>query len=207
MSYSVNWISKVISIPSSDLELVSGTRYRLVMSDFLSEIRRLESEPSQGLWAEQILSHTNAQTLAGVTFAPSDEVVNGYTIQFTGVATRVDLAGSNNNLIDVLIATGVSVVPSNSAGLQLVATNGNAYSLSEIGEAVWANMTAQSLVERQILATKILRNKMVTDPVSGEQVIYDDDGITVLLRGDLYEGTGTGQKYRGQGAERRERLE
>lgn len=207
MSYSVNWISKVISIPSSDLELVAGTRYRLVMSDFLSEIRRLEADPAQGLWADQILSHTNAKTLAGVTFAPADEVINGYTVQFTGAATRVDLAGSNNNLIDVLIATGVSVVPSNSAGLQLVATNGNAYSLLEIGEAVWANMTAQSLVERQILATKILRNKMITDPVSGEQVIYDDDGITVLLRGDLYEGTGTGQKYRGQGAERRERLE
>lgn len=121
MAYSVNWITKVISIPTSDLTLVSGTRYRLEMSAFLSEIRRLEWSRDDGLWAEQILDHTNAKTLAGATFAPLDEIINGYTIQFTGVATRVDLVGTNNNVVDVLVPTGVSVVPSNSAGLQVVA--------------------------------------------------------------------------------------
>lgn len=120
MAYSVNWITKVISIPSADLELVSGTRYRLQMSAFLKEIRRLEWAYGDGMWAPQILDHTNAKTLAGTTFAPFDEVINGYTIQFTGAATRVDLVGSNNNLIDVLIPTGVAVVPSNSAGLLIV---------------------------------------------------------------------------------------
>lgn len=91
--------------------------------------------------------------------------------------------------------------------VRTVATSGNVYTLTEISDATWANLTAQLLMTKQELVTKILRNKTVTDPVTGEQVIYDDDGITVLLRGDLYEGTGTGQKYRGQGAERRERLE
>lgn len=207
MSYSVNWITKVVSIPTADLVPVVGTRYRLEMASFLSEIRRLEADPAQGLWADQILAHTNATTLAGVTFAPLDEVINGYTVQFTGAATRVDLAGSNNNLVDVLISTGVAVVPSNSAGLQIVATSGNAYSLLEISESVWAHLSAQSLLTKQEFAIKILRNKMITDPDTGEQIIYDDDGITVLLRGFLYEGTTTAQKYRGKGAERRERLE
>lgn len=123
MSYAVNWLTKVISIPTSDLVWVSGTRYQLLMSDFLSETRRLEATPADGLWAEQILDHTNAKTLAGATFAPFDEVINGYTIQFTGAATRVDLVGSNNNIVDVLIATGVALVPSNSAGLQVVSVS------------------------------------------------------------------------------------
>lgn len=130
MSYSVNWITKIISIPTTDLVLVSGARYRLEMSSFLHEIRRLEADPTQGLWADQILDHTNPKTLAGVTFAPFDEIINGYTIQFTGAATRVDLAGSNNNLIDVLIPTGVAVVPNNSAGLQIVTVNTGASALT-----------------------------------------------------------------------------
>lgn len=126
MAYSVDWLNKVISIPDSDLTLVSGTEYDLNMSDFLIEIRRLESEFTEGLYADQILEHVNAKTLAGIQFAPFDEVINGYTIQFTGTLTRVNIKGSNNNLTDVLIATGVTVVPSNSAGLQLVSSGGSA---------------------------------------------------------------------------------
>lgn len=54
---------------------------------------------------------------------------------------------------------------------------------------------------------KLLRNKRVTDPVTGVQTIYDDDGVTVLLQGDLFEDAAGTQDYRGQGAERSERLE
>ena len=125
MSYSVNWVAKIISIPTSDLTLVSGTRYSLDMADFLAEVRRLEWEFTEGLWAPSILDHTNTRyDFAGANYAPFDDMLNDYTIQFTGVATRVDLLGSNNDIIDVLIPTGVSVVPSNSAGLQVVETVG-----------------------------------------------------------------------------------
>ena len=120
MAYSVNWLTKVISIPTSDLTLVSGNEYDLSMGDFLVEIRRLESSFTEGLYADQILEHTNGKSLAGVNYAPFDEIINNYSVEFTGSATRVNLKGSNNNLVDVLIANGVSVVPSNSAGLQIV---------------------------------------------------------------------------------------
>lgn len=53
---------------------------------------------------------------------------------------------------------------------------------------------------------KILRNKQVTDPVAGTMTVYDDDGSTVLLTGPLFEDAAGVQAYRGQGAERRERL-
>lgn len=120
MSYSVNWITKVVSVPTADLTLVSGTRYSLSMPNFLAEIRRLEWEFTEGLWAPAILDHTNTRTdFAGANYAPFDDMLNGYTVQFTGIATRVDLLGSNNDLVDVLLPTGVSVVPSNSAGLQI----------------------------------------------------------------------------------------
>jgi hypothetical protein len=93
------------------------------MADFLAEIRRLEWDFDEGLWAAPILDHTNTRfDFAGADYAPFDEIINGYTVQISGAATRVDLLGSNNNFIDVLTPTGVSVVPSNSAGLQVVQT-------------------------------------------------------------------------------------
>ncbi len=53
---------------------------------------------------------------------------------------------------------------------------------------------------------QLLRNKSITDPVTGVQTVYEDDSATVLVSGQLYEGADTAQTYRGQGAERRERL-
>jgi len=125
MSYIVNWITKVISVPTADLTFVSGTRYSLNMSDFLTEIRRLEWDFSGGLWAITILDHTNTRfDFAGVNYAPFDDMLNGYTVIFTGVATRIDLLGSNNDIIDVLIPSGIAIVPNNSAGLQVVDSGG-----------------------------------------------------------------------------------
>jgi hypothetical protein len=123
VAYVVNWITKVVTIPTSDLTLVSGTRYSLTMSDCLTAVRGLEWGFSDGMWALPILDHSDTRfDFAGVDYAPFDDFINGYTVEFTGLATRVDLLGSNNNLIDVLVDNGVSVVPSNSAGLQVVET-------------------------------------------------------------------------------------
>lgn len=55
------------------------------------------------------------------------------------------------------------------------------------------------------LIQKLLRNKFVTDPVTGMATIYDDNGA-VLYQGLLYEDAGGTQLYRGQGAQRRERM-
>jgi len=54
---------------------------------------------------------------------------------------------------------------------------------------------------------KILRNKSVTDPTTGIMTIYDDDGVTPLLSADTFENVDGTQPYRGQGADRRDRLE
>ena len=128
MAYTVNWVTKVITVPTTDLTLVSGTHYSLDMADCLAELRRLEWEFTDGLWAPSILDHTNTRfDFAGANYAPFDDFINGYTLGFSGAVERVDLLGSNNDLIDVLVVTGVSVVPSNSAGLQLVDASGGGF--------------------------------------------------------------------------------
>ena len=54
---------------------------------------------------------------------------------------------------------------------------------------------------------KILRNKTITDPDTGVMTVYDDDGVTPFLSGDIFEDADGAQPYRRDGIERRERLE
>ena len=118
MAYTVQWATtREIYIPASDLSLISGANYRLNMRDFRNEIRRLEWELSEGLAADQVVKHSPSEVLSGTTYAPFDRVINGYNITFDPVIEKVFLEGSNNNLVDVFNFNGVTVVPSNSAGL------------------------------------------------------------------------------------------
>ncbi len=144
MSYTVDWIGKAITIPTSDLTLVGGTEYDLDMSEFWLELRRLEADPNEGLWAPQILAHANTRTLAGTTFIMENEVINGYTVQFSGVATRVNLRADNDNLADVFVATGITLVTFNSAGNTLTVTGSGvtAQDKLDIADQVWKEILA-----------------------------------------------------------------
>jgi hypothetical protein len=59
---------------------------------------------------------------------------------------------------------------------------------------------------RLVLLEKFARNKLITDPNTGVMTLYDDNGVDVLLSGQLYEDETTAQPYRALGADRRERL-
>jgi len=73
----------------------------------------------------------------------------------------------------------------------------------EIAQEVWATPEA----DRIALAAKILQNKTITNPTTGQMVVFDDDGVTPFLAAGLFEDADGTQPYRGQGAEHRERLE
>ena len=84
------------------------------------------------------------------------------------------------------------------------------------GTAKWTNRDTYAgtnvkdeLVDGEQLAImrKIMRNRMETNPTTGEMTIYDDDGVTPLLRGNIYEDVLAAQAYRGRGMERRNRLD
>lgn len=67
-----------------------------------------------------------------------------------------------------------------------------------------ALLSADTLLLERI--EKILRNKLITDPVAGTITVYDDDGITVLLSASIFQDAAGTIPYAGQGSERRERL-
>lgn len=190
MAYTVDWIAKTISIPVSDLTLVSGTWYRLSMVDFLIEIRRLEASPVDGLWAIEILDHTNPQIdFAGADYYGFDKIVNGYSVQFEPPATRVDLIGSNNNIADVLIVNGISVVPSNTAGGQRITAGSGVTAQDKIDIAalsatdVWSAASALGLLSDVEFIKDVEGGKW--EIVGNQMVFYKADNTTEVARFSL----------------------
>ena len=71
------------------------------------------------------------------------------------------------------------------------------------GAGTWDDST---MLTRQVLIEKILRNRLETDPVTGVMTLYDDDNVTPLISGTIFEDIAQAQAYRGQGIDRRNRL-
>jgi hypothetical protein len=140
MPISVDWPSKVISVPQSYLTHLSGSRYQLDTEQFRLDLKDLEDDP---LGIAYVDTHRrNAPvTLSGATYAQTLEIINGYTITFEDVGTpyRVSLVGSNNNIADVTNVNQVSIQSNNSAGLiQVVSGSGVLpQDITDIKNAVW----------------------------------------------------------------------
>ena len=197
MAISINHVTKVISIPKADTAFVetnAATGYEVRSFDEYAFMRELADylDSEAGVALPNAFSHNTAVTISGVTYARAFLILEPYTITFESGAYQVKLIGGmNNNILDVLNPNGVSVIPANSAGLQMVSA----------GSGLSAPQD-----ERLARIEKFLRNKRITDPVAGTQTLFDDDGTTVLVEGDLFEDAAGTQPYRGQGAERAERL-
>ena len=144
MSYSVNWVTKLITIPLSDLTLVSGSNYTLAVADVHDEIRRLEWEQSGGLWAPYILNHYPTVTLSGIPKTRTVEMVNGYTWNVDSTNINISLIGIDSNLLDTYIpGNGISLLANNSVGKQDVAALGSS---EDIRAAVWDSPESANLL-------------------------------------------------------------
>lgn len=81
---------------------------------------------------------------------------------------------------------------------------------ASIAAAVWdaaAIGTDGTMGGVLVLLRKLGLNAQVTDPVAHTITVFDDDDVTPLFTAALFEDAGGTVGYRGQGAERRERLE
>lgn len=128
MAITVDWPSKVITIPQGDLTLIGGTLYELDTNAFRLALKDLEDDPAEGMVWPDTHRHNAEVTVAGTTFARVIEIINGYMVEFEDGAYTVRLAGSNNNIFDVengvLVQNTVQVIAQNSAGLIVVSSGG-----------------------------------------------------------------------------------
>lgn len=123
MALQPNWVTRVITIPKADLTLVSGTLYELDVGKLKLDLGVL-SASEEGMRYPKIFNHNGEVTVAGITYARTLEIVNGYSIEFEDGAYSVRLVNANNNVFDIqngiLVQNQVQVIPTNSAGLQVV---------------------------------------------------------------------------------------
>lgn len=127
MPISIDYGTKVISVPQADLTLVSGTIYRCNTETQFRQIVNALMASAEGMPFDTPINHNTEVVVAGVTYARTIELINNYTVQFTPDSQwTVILEGSNNNIFDVengiLVQNQVQVIPTNSAGLQVVTT-------------------------------------------------------------------------------------
>ena len=121
MALSLDPATRVISVPQSDLTLVSGTLYSMNTDNFRKDVMDLLASEDYA-WMPDAFIHNTAVTVAGTTFARTLEFINSYSITFTpDTGWSVRLEGSNNNIFDIqngiLNQNTVQVIPTNSAGL------------------------------------------------------------------------------------------
>jgi hypothetical protein len=107
---------------------------------------------------------------------------------------QVEVAGGNMTAVDDLAAELDPILPT--AFTQVLRTLSSSATITDLA-IINANTE---------LARKLQTNRLETDPVAGLLTLYDDDDVTVLLTAPLFEDVGGIQSYRGQGAERRNRL-
>lgn len=175
MAISINWGARVINVPQADLAVIGGGLYELDVDVFRLALKNLE-DSEEGMAFPETHRHNTPVTLAGVTYARSVEIVNGYTVTFEDGPYRVRFAGANHNIGDVCNVNQVSLLIQNSAGLIQVDTGGgggSAPSASTVAAAVWAHA-------KGAMTAAILAGKCKLDKTTGVLTVYADNGVTVL---------------------------
>ena len=119
MAISIDWNTRVITVPKNDLLLVQDVPSEIRSMDlnwFRLSVKVLESS-EDGQNNPDIIRHNTEVTLGGLTYARTIEVINGYTITFEDGQWAVNLIGANSNVADKTNVNQVSVRPQNSAGM------------------------------------------------------------------------------------------
>jgi hypothetical protein len=118
MSYSVNWATRIVSIPKADTTLVSSSPdvRSLDVLTLWQNLRDLQDD-ADGMAYVDMVRNTPPVTVAGVTLTRVVELVNNFRIQFEDGQYAVNIIGGNSNIADAVVKNMVSVNTANSAGL------------------------------------------------------------------------------------------
>lgn len=119
MAISIDWPTKVITVPKVDTTLVDAGPPEirsLDVNQFRKDLNALQAG-EEGLPFDITHTHNAPVTVAGITLARVVEIINGYTVTFEDGSYAVNLTGANNNISDVMNLNTVSLRSANSAGL------------------------------------------------------------------------------------------
>lgn len=142
MAISIDWATKIITIPKADTALVDAGPPEIRSLDvdaFRLELKTLEDN-EQGITFLKTHNHTGEYTISGVTYARAVQIVSGYTVTFENGTYVVQLLYANNNVQDVTNYNNVQTAAQNSAGLITVVQGSGVTSqdMTDIAAEVWS---------------------------------------------------------------------
>ena len=164
-------------------------------------------------WANERTTEQGIRTLIGGLIAEDQA-------NYKVVSSRINLKLDNSASTGVLFTGNlrlyrddgaVPVVGSTSGGGSITLYADKVYvaetGTSGLTASESAKLDAITGIDQNVATVKkVLTNKRVTNPSTGQQIVYDDDNTTTLLSGAIYEDVAGTQPYRGQGVERADRL-
>lgn len=112
----IDWPTKIIHILIENLTPVSPNLYELDVNDLRLALKLLEESEDGMVWPTTHI-HNTSIVLAGVTYARTLQIINGYKVQFENSQYTVRCIGGNHNLADVKVQNSVSLIIGNSSGL------------------------------------------------------------------------------------------
>ena len=148
MNVSVNWLTKTITIPKSELVQVQATPneiYQLDLQAFRLALLDIQDSPD-GIVYPDTHRHNTTVTVGGVTLARVIEIINDYMIEFEDGQYAVNLIGANSNVADRVVVNQVSVRSANSAGLVQSTAALTQTDIDNVSNAVWANAFVKKLL-------------------------------------------------------------
>lgn len=116
---SIDWATKVISVPRDYMTLIQSTPIEireLNINQFRLDLKALEAS-EEGAVFPDTHRHNTEVLLGGIIYARVVEIINGYTVTFEDGSYAVNLIGANSNIGDVVNLNMVSVRSNNAAGL------------------------------------------------------------------------------------------
>lgn len=194
MALSINWSSKVISVPQADLTPLGGGIYSLDLNWFRLALKDLE-DSEEGMCFPATHTHNTEITLSGVTYSRFIEIINGYTVTFENGLYAINAVGANSNIADVMNVNNVSLRTFNSAGLITVVSGSGVTEQDklDIADRVWDETISEHV---DVGSTgKVLSDigKIETGRwkiVNNQMIFYDEDGLSELYVFDLFDASG-----------------
>jgi len=111
MALLLDWSTKVITVPKTELTHVSGTHHTITVDYWWQLLREANYN------AEGMVFDTMYNSIAPTASTPRIvEVINGYTVQFENGLYSVEFINGNTNFRDVEIKNMVSVGTNNTTG-------------------------------------------------------------------------------------------
>jgi hypothetical protein len=111
MAISIDYTTRIISIPKSDLTLVQATPseiYELNIDDFRLRLKDIEDNVGGISFVDTHFSST-AVTVEGAVVSRVFEIINGYTVTFEDGNYTVNLVGASTNIAEVINLNQVKV--------------------------------------------------------------------------------------------------